>query len=113
MVTVWPATFRVVERVSPGFTGTVKPTLPEPVCDVGVVIVTNELPPLTVHVHVLPVLTPIVALPPAPDRLIEVLVRENVHCGVVGVVVVVGDVGVRFSEHAASPTEINTNARML
>ena len=69
IVTVCPATVSVPLRVSPEFSGTLKLTVPVPVCtDVGDAVTKLALL-VTDHVHVLPVVTENVALPPAPDLL--------------------------------------------
>ena len=108
MATVWPATASVAVRVSPGFSGTEKPTDPEPLCDVGVLIVTKLLVVETVHAHPVPAVTAKVALPPAPDMLKLFVEIVYVH---VGGVVADGEVGVLFLEQAAPATETTTTAR--
>jgi hypothetical protein len=69
IVTVCPAIDSVPVRVSPGFSPTVKVTVPGPVCVEAGETVAKLALLVTDHVHVLPVLTPNVALPPAPDML--------------------------------------------
>ena len=91
MVTVCPAIDSVPVRVSPGFSPTVKVTVPEPVCvDVGDTVAKLALL-ATVQVHVLPVLTANVALPPAPDMLKVAVEMEYAQVVCAGGVGEVGD----------------------
>lgn len=83
--------------MSPVFSGTEKLTLPEPVCDVALVTVTNEPLEVTVHAHVVPVVTVNVAVPPTPAMLKLVVEIAYVQAVDVGV----GEVGDdAFFEHA-------------
>jgi hypothetical protein len=100
IVTVCPAMVSVPVRVSPGFSLTVNDTLPLPVCvDVGVTV-TKFVLFVTDHVHVLPVVTENVALPPEPAMLNDDVETEYVHTVCAG-----GDGRVGESEHADNPNK--------
>src|SRR5215207_3395631 len=77
ITTFWPATVKVPTRVSPGFSDTLKVTVPDPLWLLAVLTLTNELLLLTTdHAQPLVVFTANEALPPLPAMLKVVVETE-------------------------------------
>lgn len=91
------------------FSDTVTLTVPLPVWVAPDVMLTKPAFEDAVHAQPVPAVTAIDAVPPVPATLSDVLDSVYVHAGVGAV----GDVGVRFSEHAAAEIEAQIAIRQI